>query len=468
MNEQYQKNPQEYVADLIKRAQRAQMIADSYTQEQVDELVAAICWDIVKDGPAQEISRMAVEESNMGNYESKYAKLMVKLKGALYDMKGEKSVGVIETDEKKGLIKVAKPVGVVGAIIPCTNPEATPVLKAMMGIKGRNAVIFAPHPRTKRTNTYIVNTMRRTLKRYGAPEDLLIAIEEPTLETTTELMKQCDLILATGGGALVKAAYSSGTPAYGVGQGNAVVVIDETADIKDAANKIMRSKTFDFATSCSTENSLVVHESVYDTLIESLKNEGGYLVNASEKVQLQKGMWVDGHLNAEIIAQPLSKIAKEADLNIPADRKFFMVEETGIGQEYPFSGEKLSMVVTIFKYKDFQEAVDKVNAITNYHGKGHSCGIHSFNEEHILQLSLQTKTSRIMVRQPQCLANSGAWTNGMPMTLSLGCGTWGRNASSDNITWRKLVNVTWVSKPIVRNIPTDEELFGEIMNRNLV
>lgn len=452
-----------FIAGLITRARKAQSVAEDYSQEKVDELVTAIVWDIVKDGPAQKIAQLAVDESQMGNYESKYAKLMVKCKGALRDMKGKKSVGVIEVDEQQGITKIGKPVGVVGGILPCTNPEATPVIKAIMAIKTRNAIILAPHPRTKKTNTMIVELMRATLKKYGVPEDLIIGIEEPSLESTNELMKQVDLVVATGGGALVKAAYSSGTPAYGVGQGNSVVVVDETADLADAANKIMRSKTFDFATSCSTENSLVVQGKVYDSLIALLKKEGGYLVNAEEKEKLQRGMWVDGHLNGAIIAQSVQTIAKVAGLIVPEDRKFFMVEETGIGPEFPFSGEKLSMVMTIFKYGDFTDAVKKVNDITNYHGRGHSCGIHSVDEDHILKLSLETKTSRIMVRQPQCLANSGAWTNGMPMTLTLGCGTWGGNISSENIDWKKLLNVTWVSSPIASTMPTDQELFGDMM-----
>lgn len=456
-------NAGRYIADLVKRAREAQRIAEGYTQEQVDRLVTAIAWDIVRDGPVQEIAKLAAEESQLGNYDSKYAKLMVKIRGVLRDMQGEKSVGVIERDEKRGLIKIAKPVGVVGAIIPCTNPEATPVIKAMMGIKTRNAVIFAPHPRTKRTNTVIVNLMRETLKRYGAPEDLLIAIEKPTMEITDELMKQCDLIVATGGGGMVKAAYSSGTPAYGVGQGNSVVVVDETADMADTANKVMRSKTFDFATSCSTENSLVIQEDIYDELVECLKKEGGYLANQEEKSKLQQGMWVDGHLNPAIIAQSVQTIAGVAGVKIPEARKFIMVEENGIGPEHPFSGEKLSMVVALFKYKTFSEAIDLVNNITSYQGRGHSCGIHSFNDERILEYALKTKTSRLMVRQPQCLANSGAWTNGMPMTLTLGCGTWGGNISSDNITWKKLIDVTWVSYPIPSTQPSDEELFGDIM-----
>jgi len=454
---------QKYVSELIERARRAQKIAESFDQERVDHLITAIAWNIVKPGTIEKIARLAVEETQLGNYESKYAKLNTKIKGALRDMKGKKSMGIIERDEEKGLIKIAKPVGVVGAVLPTTNPEATPVIKAMMAIKTRNAIVMSPHPRAKKTNTMIVNIMRDVLKKYNAPEDLIIGIENPTLEITQELMRQCDLILATGGAGMVKSAYSSGKPAYGVGVGNAVVVVDETADIKDAANKVMRSKTFDYATSCSAENSLVIQESIYDDMIKALEDEGGYLLNEEEKAKLQSAMWIDGVLNRDIIAQPAKKIAEIAGLDIPEDRKFIMIEETGIGPDYPFSGEKLSVVLTLYKYKEFHEAIDKVNEITSYQGKGHSCGIHSTNDEHIRELALKTYTSRVMVRQPQCLANSGAWTNGMPMTLSLGCGTWGGNISSENISWKHLLNTTWVSYPIPETQPNDEELFGSVM-----
>lgn len=453
----------EEIKDLISRSRKAQEIANTYTQERVDQLITAIAWDIVKDGVAEKIAKMAVEESGMGNYEGKYAKLMTKIKGPLRDMQGQKSVGIIERDTEKGLIKIAKPVGVIGALIPCTNPEATPVAKVMFAIKGRNSIIMSPHPRTKKTNTYITNIIRATLKKYDAPEDLVISIDEPTLEASSQLMQECDLVLATGGGGLVHAAYSSGTPAYGVGQGNAVTVVDETADLKDVANKIMRSKTFDYATSCSTENSCVIQETVYHDLVKYMQEEGGYLVNPEEKQKLQDTMWPDGHLNPKIVAQSAQTIGSLAGINLAEDKTFFMVEETGIGPDYLFSGEKLSVVTTLYKYKEFKEAIDKVNAITNYHGRGHSCGIHSFNQDRIEELSLKTKTSRVMVRQPQCLANSGAWTNGMPMTLTLGCGTWGGNISSENINWKQLINITWVSSPIEDNMPTDEELFGDIM-----
>ncbi|QZY57420.1 aldehyde dehydrogenase family protein [Crassaminicella profunda] len=456
-------NVKEYVKSLIDRAKKAQGIADKFTQEKVDELCMAIAWNIVKPETADKIATMAVEESNLGNYEGKYAKLMTKIRGGLRDMKGQKSVGVIERDDEKKIMKIAKPVGVIAALLPCTNPEATPVLKAMFAIKGRNAIILAPHPRTKNTNTYIVNIMRETLKKYGAPEDLVIPVEQVSMDISGELMAQADLVLATGGGGMVKAAYSSGTPAYGVGQGNAVTVIDETIDLKETANKIMRSKTFDFATSCSTENSCVVQVGIYDDFIKAMEVEGGYLVKGDEKEKLQNAMWIDGHLSSKIVAQAPEVIAAEAGIVLPEGKKFFMVEESGIGADYPFSGEKLSVVTTLFKYGEFQEAIDKVNDITSYHGRGHSCGIHSNDEERILALALNTKTSRVMVRQPQCLANSGAWTNGMPMTLTLGCGTWGGNIASANVNWRHLINVTWVSAPIKATQPTDEELFEKFM-----
>lgn len=453
-----------YVSELFERARKAQKVIEGYDQERVDHLVTAIVWNIVKPGVIEEISEFAVEETQMGNYESKYAKLNTKLKGALRDMKGKKSMGIIERDEERGLIKIAKPVGVVGGVLPTTNPEATPVLKAIMAIKTRNAVILSPHPRAKKTNTMIIDKVREVLKKYDAPEDLVIAVENPTLGISQEVMVQADLVLATGGGAMVHSAYTSGTPAYGVGVGNAVVVVDETADLSDAADKIMRSKTFDFATSCSAENSLVIQESVYDELVKELEAVGGYLLSEEEKASLQANMWKNGVLNNDIVAQSVEKIAEVGKINLPEGKKFLMVEETNVGPDYPFSGEKLSQVVTLFKFNAFSEAIDRVNEITEYQGKGHSCGIHSTDDKRIEEYALKTYTSRVMVRQPQCLANSGAWTNGMPMTLSLGCGTWGGNISSENITWKHLLNTTWVSYPTPANQPTDEELFGDVMN----
>jgi len=458
-------NEQLVISDLISRARTAQDQIADYTQEQIDALVKAIAWEIVKEENSEMLAQLAIDESELGNYQGKYVKLQKKVRGNLRDMIGKKSVGIIEEDDEKGIIKIAKPVGVIGALVPCTNPEATPVIKAMNAIKGKNAIVFAPHPRTKKTNSKIVEVMRSALKKFDAPEDLLIAIDEPSLGLSEQLMSQCDLVVATGGSGMVKAAYSSGTPAYGVGAGNAVVVVDETADIKDAAAKIRASKTFDFATSCSSENSIVVVESIYDDLMTELQAEGGYLTSTDEKVKVQNALWVDGHLNRRIIAQPAVKIAEIAGLDISDEKSFIMVEETGVGADSPFSGEKMSVVLTVYKAKDFDAAVDKVNEITGYQGSGHSCGLHTTDEERVKAIGLRTKTSRVMIRQSQCYGNSGNRDNGMPFTLTLGCGSWGGNISSENISFKHFINITWVSKPIPESIPSDEELFGDIMDK---
>ena len=465
MSDIKQKEAQDLVAGLIKRARAAQKIAEGFSQEKIDELVKAVSWNVLKPGNIDEIAKLAFEESELGNYKSKYGKLHKKIRGVVRDVAGVKTVGIVERDEAKGLIKIAKPVGVIGALVPCTNPEATPVIKAINAIKGGNAIVFAPHPRTKKTNTLIMNKMREALKKFGAPEDLVIGIENPTMEASAELMRECDLVVATGGAGMVKAAYSSGTPAYGVGAGNVVTVVDKSADFKDSAHKIMLSKTFDLATSCSADNNIVLEEAVYDGMIAALKAEGAYLATADEKEKLKKTLWVDGHLSRDIVAQEPLKIASLAGITIPEDTEFILVEEDGVGPDHPFSGEKMCVVAAVHKVADFNAAVDKVNEITSYQGAGHSCGIYTTDMSHVEEFALRTKTSRVMVRQSQVYGNSGNWDNGLPFTLTLGCGTWGGNISSENITWKHFINTTWVSLPIPEKIPTDEELFGDIINK---
>ena len=362
MNNQVKIDEVKYVENLIKRARKAQKAVESFSQEKVDELVAAIAWSVVKEENAKDLARLAMDETQLGDYDSKYKKIAKKIKGVLRDIKGVKSVGIISRDEEKGIVKIAKPVGVIGAIIPVTNPEITPVIKAINAIKGRNAVVFSPHPHSKKTTLKTVELMREALRKHGTPQDLLICAENPSKTMSNEIMRQCDLVIATGGAAMVKAAYSSGTPAYGVGVGNAVIIVDETADIKDTAHKIMLSKTFDLASGCSCDNSLVIKDNIYNELIDALKAEGGYLANSKEKKLLEKTMWINGHLNGEIIAQPVKKIADLARIKISLDRKFIMIEEEGAGKKFPFSGEKLSIVLTIYKYREFDEGGGKLQS----------------------------------------------------------------------------------------------------------
>jgi len=447
------------IQELVARASSAQKEIEFWSQEQVDEMVAAVGWHALQ--AAEECARVAYEETGMGVYKDKLVKHQKKTLGALRDLHGVKTVGLVEDNQEKGLLKYMKPAGVLGALTPVTNASATIPCIALNALKTRNAIIFAPHPKAKKTCALNCEAIRKGLRQVGAPEDLALLIEEPSIALTQELMREVDLVVATGGTSMVKAAYSSGTPAYGVGAGNSVCIVDETADLDAAAEKIFLSKTFDFATSCSTENSVVIQESVFDALVEKMKSHGGYLVDEEERAKLHKGMWPDGvHLNKAIVAQSPEVIAKVAGLDVPEGTTFFMVMGKEVGPGDLFSREKLSVVATLWKYTEFVEAISYVNDITEYNGKGHSCGLHTTNDAHIRELGEKAKVSRIMINQPQCYGNSGNYNNGMPFTLTLGCGTWGGNITTENIYWKHFVNVTWVSKPIQPVVPDEEVLFG--------
>ncbi len=455
------------IGALMVRARAAQAQIEHYTQDQVNELIRAMVWSCCQPGVAEELAQFTVDETQLGDYNGKFLKISVKTRAALMDILDDKSVGVIEEDEERNIIKIAKPIGVIGALSPSTNPEATPVIKAINAVKGRNAIIIAPHPRAKLTNKKIVDLMRAALKKMGAPEDLVIGIDTPTLEKTNELMKQCDFILATGGPAMVKAAYSSGTPALGVGAGNAVITVDESADLDEAAEKIRISKTLDLAASCSSDNSVIAVEAIYDQLLEKLIEQGGHVAQPGDYQKIASVLWEDGHLNPKSVVLKPQVLCKMAGVEIPEDRLFIIMPETGVGPEHPYSGEKLSVIMAFYKVEDIDAAVELTNRIQTYQGMGHSCGIYSYNDDNILKLALGTKTSRVMVNQPQAASNSGNLWNGMRQTFSLGCGTWGGNSTNDNINWKHLVNITWISKPLAipKTLPADEVLFGDVIQR---
>jgi sulfoacetaldehyde dehydrogenase len=304
--------------------------------------------------------------------------------------------------------------------------------------------------------------MRAALRKLGAPEDLLQCVERPSIPLANELMRLCDLTIATGGPAMVKAAYGSGKPAYGVGAGNATMVIDETADIAEAARNTRISKTNDHGSGCSADGNILVDASIYDAFLRQLQAEGGYLVTGAEKAMLERAYWdADGHRTADTIARAAAVVARIAGFAIPDDKTFLLVEEQHIGRQHRFSTEKLGTVLAVFKYHGFAEGLDKVRQIFETAGKGHSCGIYSHDDDHIHRLALAAPVSRIMVRQVQSSSNAGTFTNGMPMTSSMGCGTWGGNITNDNISLKHYMNVTWVSRPIAEDRPSEQELFGE-------
>lgn len=465
-----QNETMQYISELMERARKAQRIAESFSQEKVDELAGAITWEIVKnDALVEELANYSFDECRLGDVASKITKVSVKCRGVYYDVKDEKTVGVVEEIPERGLVRITKPVGVIGSLVPSTQAEMHPIIQAIFAVKARDSVIFSPHPRGKRTTRKTVDLIRQVMKKYDAPEDLFIAIESPSVEKTNELMKQCDLVIATGGQPMVHAAYSSGTPAYGVGAGNAIIVVDKTANLKDAAEKIKASKIFDLAAGCSCDNSVIIDEFVYDEMLEAFKNVGAHLLGNEEKEKLKQIIWpnwpADHVINRDVVASPVENIAGLAGIKVPDNTCLLLVEENLTGELSPFSGEKMCLVTAVYKSRGIDDAIRIINENHAYSGAGHSCGIFSDTPENIEKLGIETYTTRVVVNQPQAATNTGSWTSGMPFTSSLGCGTWGGNIASENIILKHYMNNTWVIREIPNRKPTDEELFSGFIPR---
>ena len=451
------------VAEVVSRARAAQAQIENWDAERVHQLTTAVAYSVARKDRAEELARLAVDEAGFGNYDDKVTKIERRVLGVLSDLRDTKTVGVVEEDPARGLVKIAKPVGVVAGLVPTTGPDATPPVKALCALAGRNAIIFAAHPRSKRTTDAVVGFMREACEQVGAPADLIQVLPEAKIAHTQELMKSVDLIVATGGAGMVKAAYSSGTPAFGVGVGNAVHVVDETADLADAASAIVAAKTFDYATSCLADNAVVAHDSIYDDLLTRLQAAGGYLCTADDKAKLQAAMWPDGGEipTPDVIAKSAPVIAELAGIEVPSSTTFLIVEEDGVGHDHPFSGEKLSVVLALYSYSgDISGAVDQVNAITAFQGLGHTCGIHTTSDANVDAVAFGTKTARVLVNQ-NLNEGAGSGRNGLPFTLSLSCGTWGGGITTENVNARHFVNLTWVSRPdVTRNVDA-ELLFAD-------
>ena len=440
-------------------AKAAQRAVAGYSQEQADELVAAVAWAGYKRENAERLARLAVEDTGLGRYEDKVAKNRRKTSA--------KSVGVIEELPELGLTKIAKPVGVVAALCPSTHPAATPIGLAMMILKGRNAVVLAPSPRGWSTCALVVALIHRELKKIGAPADLVQVLPEVSRELTDALMRCVDLVVVSGSQANVRAAYSSGTPAIGVGAGNVPSIVDATADLEAAAEMVVRSKTFDYATSCSSENALLVQTSVYEEMLAALRRRGGVVLDARRKMQLQRTLWRDGKLDPNVVGRSPARIAELAGLGREAaSAKFFMVEETGAGPDRPFSGEKLSVVLTVYRFATLEEAVTLAQTILAYEGAGHSAGIHTKSEAHAARVAHALDVVRVLVNQPHCFNNGGGFDNGLNFTLSMGCGTWGRNSISENLSYKHFLNVTHLVRTIPAREPSESQLFGAYLAKH--
>ena len=459
------------VAGLVARARTAQAVAEGYDQARIDEIVAAAGWAIIEPARNRELAEMAVADTGVGDVADKIRKNHRKTLGLLRDLAGAKSVGVISEDAERGIVEIARSVGVVCAITPSTNPAATPANKIINALKGRNAVIVAPSPKGWSTAARLIAFIHAQFDRIGAPHDLVQLLPSPVnKQSTAELMRQCDLVVATGSQSNVRNAATCGTPAFGVGAGNVAGIVDETADIALAAGRVLRSKTFDNATSCSSENSLVIVRSVREAMLAALAERGAVLLDASQKAKLQQLMWPDGKLSPAVIGQSATVIAQRAGFDEIAQTqpKILLVEEDsqqGFGDDHPFSGEKLSPVLTVYTAVDFDDAVRTVRRIYSHQGAGHSVGLHSRVADRALHLGLTLPVSRVIVDQAHCIATGGSFDNGLPFSLSMGCGTWGGNNFSDNMNYRHYLNITRISRPIPEKVPTEREIFGAYFDK---
>ena len=457
----------EIVKLLISKAKKAQSIFESYNQKKVDEVITAVAWSLCKPSNNKKISDLAVSETGLGNSKDKILKNRRKTLGLLRDLKNIKTVGVISEDKEKGIIEIAKPVGVVAAVTPSTNPAATPINNIINALKGRNAIIVSPSPAGSKVFRDLLVLINTELKKIGAPKDLIQTFEcDITKELTNELMKNVDLVIVTGSLNNVREAARSGTKAIGVGQGNVTSIVDETANLDEAFRKIKMSKTFDNATSCSSENNLILIESIYEQAINLLSKEKATLLNKDQKEILQKNLWINGKLNRKIIARSAKYIANELNLVVGDDVEILMVEENGVGKNYPFSGEKLSPILSVYKVKNFDEAKQLAKQILNYQGIGHSIGIHTKKDERILELGLDLPVCRVIVNQAHTFATGGSFTNGLPFSLSMGCGTWQKNTIDNNLNYKHFLNITKVSNLIPGKEANLQEYFKEYCEKN--
>lgn len=430
-----------YIEELMKNARIAQSSFESFSQKQVDDIVRAI-GKVVYDR-AEELAKMAIEETGMGVYEHKVIKNKGKSKLIWNNLKDKKSVGIIEEDKEKGLILVAKPKGVIGAVTPCTNPIVTPMCNAMFSLKGRNSIIIAPHPRAKKCSKYIVDLFNEAIVKLGAPENLIQVIAEPSIELTSELMKNVDIVVATGGMGMVKSAYSSGKPAFGVGAGNVQCIIDKDVDIKEVVPKIVAGRTFDNGIICSGEQSVIAHKEMYCEVIEEFKKNGAFYVEDETIIEkFRKAIFPDGIISRKVVGQSVQVISELAGVSVPKETKVIILKAKGIGREDLLCKEKMCPVMVSFQYDKFEDGIEIAQTNLNYEGKGHSCAIHSNNLEHIKYAGDKLTVSRLVVNQPCSTGAGGSLNNGFAPTTTLGCGSWGNNSISENLDYKHLINVS--------------------------
>jgi len=446
---------------LVATARTAQSIYEQFSQEQVD----AICHDMAKYvyDNAEMLARMAVDETGLGVYEDKILKKKGKARVIWNNLKGKKSRGIIGEDSETGLTLVAKPMGVVGAVTPVTNPVVTPMCNGMFALKAGNAVIFAPHPKAQQCTEFLTDEFMKIVSKHGGPDGLIQTVTNGSVEKTKELMASVDVVVATGGPAMVQSAYSSGKPSYGVGAGNVPVIIDRGVDIKDAVEKIVTGASFDNGIICSHEQFVLTPEEDYEETIRIFGETGKvWFTDDPDQIQrIRDTVFPDGHLNKDVVGKSPREVGKVAGIDVPESARLILVPAEGAGEDDLLAKEKLCPVIAILSYKEFSDAVQKARANLLVEGAGHSAALHSNDEDHIQSTGLELPISRLVVNQASALTAGGSLTNGFAPTTTLGCGSWGGNSISENLDYKHLMNVSRIGRVIEgKSVPTDEEIFA--------
>ena len=453
------------IDDLVARARDAQAAYEAMgSQTLFDRACQAAAWALMQPERNRALADMAVAETGLGNADDKFRKNHNKTLGLMRDLKGVTSFGHIEDDAASGLSTYLRPKGVVAAIVPSTNPLATPVNNMINALKTGNAIILAPSPKGVKPLQTLLGHILPALRDVGVPDNLVQMVPAPPSKPKTErLMQLADMVLVTGSQANVRAGYSSGTPAIGVGAGNVVTIVDETADIDAAAAKIAASKTFDNATSCSSENAVIVVDAVRDRLLDALTREGGMLLDDAQTAALEGMHWHGGKLTPRLLAKDIDIVLAETGLagSAPDGTRFLIAPQSAIGAGHPMSGEKMALFMAFHRAADFDEALDKAVAIQNVMGAGHSLGLHTADDGRARRIAMEARTCRVIVNQAHCFANGGFFNNGMPFSLSMGCGSWGGNSIDENLNWRHFVNQVRIVRTIPENKPSLDDIFGD-------
>ncbi|MCC3145817.1 aldehyde dehydrogenase family protein [Halanaerobium sp. Z-7514] len=446
---------------MVKKSKEAQAeFEKNFGQEDVDQIIKDIT-KLVYDR-AEEFAKMIFEETNMGVYEDKVKKHLGKSKIMWKGLRGRKSMGIIDRDEEKGTVTFAKPVGVVASLTPVTNPIVTAMNNIVNAIKGKNSIIVSPHPASKECIDYSISLFNEILSKYGAPENLVQNVKEPTKELTNQLMSAADVVVATGGHAMVKAAYSSGRPSYGVGQGNVQCIIDKGVDLKEAVPIIIGGRIFDNGIICSGEQTTIIPAEMYEEAIAEFKANNCYYVEADQEVkELSELLFPEGHLNKNMVGQPAKDIAAAAGIDVPEDTVMLLVKGDKAEKNDVLRKEKIFPVNVAYSYDDLDEAIDIAQTNLDIEGIGHSVAVHSNSEENLEKIAAAVKVSRVIVNAACSTTVGGSFTNGLEPTTTLGCGTWGNNSISENFYFKHLLNTTKIAYLLEDvEIPTDEEFWA--------